>query len=318
MNEFLSAVVATRSLEPYLDARDLVAIVACIEATVPFRLPNERGESSLHLLSERVGEVNTTLGLDLAGRELDEIVRDAAVIGNRDVASFSEPDPSHFLSTTWLLIEESNAQLAEVGIYSLVEYREALSRMEKFLSHLNPNSIFHNHPGLLSDAEFEDLRRAAKRNLEFASRYLGMKLVSVAMVESLAKESGGDCPVSMLLGDMQSPFGKPSRIEDLIVKTPSDSAKVDPQMLVVLEGGRSRDMAVDLSASPLTAIIYKTLGEDGMDAALKLAQKMFVNEISAGEFLRSLDGGMVRRLAEGCAKMAPSRRNRLLKLASTL
>src|SRR5205085_7269204 len=140
----------------------------------------------------------------------------------------SEADPGRFLSTTWLLIEESNAPLAAVGIYSIQEYRGALSRMEKFLGSLNPDSIFHNYKGTPGEFEFGVLRAAARRNVDFACKYLGMKIAGIAIVEALAQATGGDCPVSMLLGDIRSPYGKPDRVEDFLPPPPPiDESELD-------------------------------------------------------------------------------------------
>ena len=105
----------------------------------------------------------------------------------RSVSSFSEADPAVFLSTTWLLIEESNAPLAAVGIYSVRDYRVALSRMEGFLGSLNPDSVFRDYNGTPDAATFTALRNAARKNLEFATKYLRMKIVSISVVEALAQ-----------------------------------------------------------------------------------------------------------------------------------
>ena len=318
MNEFLSAVVATRTLEPYMTWQDIIAIVACIEATIPFRMKNAAGHAMLDVLAERVQAVSNSVGLQSDAAEIERVVTDAAVLSNRDVASFSESDPGRFLSTTWLLIEESNAPLAAVGIYSVQEYRGALSRMEKFLGSLNPDSIFHSYHGSPDKVQFAVLRAAAQRNCEFAGKYLGLKIVGIALVEALARITGGDCPVSMLLGDIRSPYGKPDRVEDFLPQPPSDESGLDSKMLDVLEKGRAKESASDLTASPLTAYIYRSLGEAGTLRALAQARKMFADELSPREFIRGLDGGMVRTLTEACARIAISRREALLELAQSV
>ena len=235
MNEFLSAIVATRTLEPYLPVQDIIAIVAYIEMTIPFRMTKASGRDMLDVLAERVGEVSKAVGLEATPTEISRVVTDATVLSNRDVSSFSEADPGRFLSTTWLLIEESNAPLAAVGMYSIEQYRGALSRMEKFLGSLNPDSVFHDYQGTPGESEFGVLRAAARRNLEFATKYLGLKIVGISIVEALAQLTGGDCPVSMLLGDIRSPYGKPDRVEDFLPPLPADESHLDKQILDVLE-----------------------------------------------------------------------------------
>ncbi len=318
MNEFLSAVVATRTLTPYLPLADIIAIVTCIEATIPFRMRNAAGREMLEMLAERVAEVSRAVGLAPDAADIDCAVTDAAVLSNRDVSSFAEADPGRFLSTTWMLIEESNAPLAAVGIYSIQEYRSALSRMEKFLASLNPESIFHSFKGVPNADQFEGLRAAARYNIAFASRYLGKKIVSIAVVEALAQVTGGDCPVSMLLGDIRSAYGRPDRAEDFLPPPAADESRLDAQLLDVLEKGRTKESASDLAVSPLTAYVYRSLGEAGTEAALAQAGKMFAGELPARDFLGGLERGMVRSLTEACAKIAVSRREALLNLAQSL
>lgn len=317
MNEFLSAVVAVRLLEPHLPLAELLAIVACIEATIPFRGVDANGKGPYLRLAERLQQANQALGIGVSDTDIDRMVVDAVVMANKDVSSFSEPDPGTFLSTTWLLIEESNAPMAAVGIYSIQDYRAALGRMEKFLSTLNPDHVFHQYQRTPDDKAFADLRAATRRNLEFATNYLGAKIVSISVVEALALLTGGNCPISMFLGDIRSAYGKPDRAEDFLPAVP-DGAKLDAQLVRVLEHGRSRESSSDLTASPLTAFIYRYLGHEGTLRALQSAKRMFVNEITPDVFLAGLHPDMVRALIHACARIALSREMPLRELERTL
>jgi hypothetical protein len=307
-------VVAVRTLEPYLPMKDLIAIVACIESTIPFRVNNAAGRSPSAVLAERVREVSAAMGLTPDSAEVERVVKDATLLSNKDVSSFSEADPAVFLSTTWLLIEESNAPLAAVGIYSVRDYRVALSRMEGFLGSLNPDSVFRDYNGTPDAATFTALRNAARKNLEFATKYLRMKIVSISVVEALAQATGGDCPVSMMLGDIRSNYGRPDRVEDFLPPPEIDDALLDAQLLDVLDKGRSKESASDLTASPLTAWVYRSLGNDGAAHALPEAKRMFAGELAPRAFLAGLDATMVRRLIDACAHLAISRRDALLEL----
>lgn len=314
MNEFLSAVVAVRTLEPYLPVKDLIAIVACIESTIPFRVNNAAGCSPSVVLAERVRDVSTAMGLAPDAAEVERVVKDATLLANKDVSSFSEADPAVFLSTTWLLIEESNAPLAAVGIYSVRDYRVALSRMEGFLGSLNPDAVFRDYNNTPDAAAFAALRAAARSNLEFATRYLRMKIVSISVVEALAQATGGDCPVSMMLGDIRSNYGRPDRVEDFLPPPAIDDAQLDAQLLSVLDKGRSKESASDLTASPLTAWVYRSLGNEGAARVLPEAKRMFAGELTPRAFLDGLDKTMVRAMIEACAQLAISRRDALLEL----
>jgi hypothetical protein len=317
MNEFLSAVVAVRMLQPRLPLTDLIAIVCCIEATVPFRGSGADGREPMDVLAQRVREVVKSLRLSLGEAELARIMNDAVRLANRDVGSFSEADPGTFLSTTWLLIEESNAPLAAVGVYSIQDYRGALSRMEKFLGTLNPDHVFHRHRDTPGAAEFEALRDAARRNLRFAADYLGAKLLGIGIVEALALASGGDGPVSMFLGDIRSREGRPDRAEDFLPVAPGVEHP-NSALLTVLEGGRAKESARDLTDSPLTAFVYRCLGEDGTAAAAREVKKMFAGDLAPLDFLKGLDRQLVRAVTGACARIALSRREALLALEKTI
>ncbi len=316
MNEFLSAVVATRTLEPYLALEDMVAIVACIESTIPFRMKNAAGRDTLDELALRIGAAGNAVGLPLSAAQIQRMVTDAAVLSNHDVASFAEADPGRFLSTTWLLIKESNTPLAAADIYSIKEHRSALSRMEKFLRLLNPDSVFHDYRGTPCASDFAALQGAARRNLALATRYLGLKIVGIAAVEALAQATGGDCPVSMLLGDVRSRHSKPDRVEDFLPPPPADGPPLDGELLKVLEKGYKAS-AGDLAASPLTAWIYRCLGNEGCARALEAARNMFEGQLAPHDFFNALGSGTVRALAEACARIAITRRDALLAIAQS-
>lgn len=311
MNEFLSAIVGTRLLQPYLRVADLIYIASCIEATVPFRGPCPTGQTTFERAAERVAAISQSLhaGLDEAG--IHRMVIDAVLMANRDVASFSLADPGHFLATTWQLIEESNAPLAAVGVYSISEYRGALMRMEKFLATLNPDHVFHSYLGTPNARDFAALQAATRKNLAFSVAYLGAKIVSIALIEALALETGGDCPVAMLLGDIRSPYGIPDRVENFLPPLEGNGQPTDPALLAIFEKGRARESAHDLTVSPLTAYVYRYEGQAGAIRALEQAKKMFSGEQTPRQFLASLKPALVRSVAGACAHIAISRSAKL-------
>lgn len=323
MNEFLSAVVAVRMLQPHLPMRELVAIVACIEATIPFRGLDAQGRDMPRALAERVRRQVHKLAKQMPGENIElhvaEILKDAGKVAKRDVAGFAEPNPAKFLSGTWLLIEESNAPLAAgSGVYTLQDYRGALARMEKFLGGLNPENVFHPFDNFLGEAAYAELRAAARKNITFACDYLGAKITSIAIIEALALETGGNGPASMFLGDIHSADGgRPNRLEDFL-PSPPKSAPIDYVLLGVLEKGRSQESRYDLTASPLTAFMYRSLGHEGTKHAYVQAKRMFAGELPAHGFLQSLDREMVEAVIDACAMIAISRRQSLQELKAVL
>lgn len=325
MNEFLSAVVAARLLQSHLAPQDLLAVLACIEATIPFRATGMDGVTRVDKLALRVYRqyqvLGETLGLerDPAATQayVDRVVADAVGLANRDLGSFAHADPVAFLSSTWQLIDESNVPLTRVGVYSLRQYRDVLMRMEGFLGMLNPESVFLRYQDTPSAADAAALCVAATRNIAFACDFLDAKVASVAIVEALALSTGTDCPVSMFLGDISSAYGRPDRVEDFLPKAPLH-AHVDSDLLGVFETGRTLASNNDMTASPLTAFVYRYQGYEGTRKALRHARDMFAGLLSPQGFLQTLNRDMVCAIIRACAHIALSRSDALRELEHTL
>ena len=320
-NEFLSAVVAARLLAPHLDLENLIAMVACIEATIPFRAPVASGETAPDILAKRVAEQHRQwLGpVDAAATSVfvSTTLRAAVALGNRDVSGFAKSDPGVFLSSTWLLIDESNAQLANPGVYSVQEYRGALVRMGSFLGSLDATTIFQCYQDSPSKDEIANLAGTARRNIDFACEFLDAKITSIAIIEALVLSTGRDCPISMFLGDIRSDLGRPDRVEDFLPEIPL-TQMVNSELLHVYEKGRPLESNNDLTASPLTAFIYRCLGHAGTRNAFEQAQLMFAGALEPTAFLRGLRKDMVLGILHACAQIAFSRRTALLELATSL
>lgn len=319
LNEFLSAVVAARLLQAHLRAADLVVVIACMEATIAFRKPDGHGRTAVERLACRVHQqyrlLFPQLGDDAVAARVTSALWDVVALANRDVGSFTESDPGLFLSTTWLLIEESNAPLAVAGMYSVQEYRLGLARMEGFLSGLDPMAIFQCYQGYPAPGEVARLGAAARRNIAFACDFLGAKIASIAIVEALALCTGTDGPISMFLGDIRSNCGRPQRVEDFLPPV-GNTAVVNPDLLRVLEQGRTLESAHDLTGSPITAFVYRCIGHAGIAHVLEQARKMFDASLSPGAFLQLLDRPMVRAITLACSHIALSRSAALRQLAA--
>lgn len=321
LNEFLSAVVAARTLLAHLRSDDLLAVVACIEATIPFRQPDATGHSAADRLAARVRAQHRHLYPGVSDAAVETFVQrtliEAIKLTNRDVGSFAEDDPGLFLSNTWLLIEESNAPLTLPDRYTLHEYRLGLTRMEGFLRRLDPSHIFQHYQGYPDAKTMEHLHAAAARNIGFACDFLGAKIVSIAVVEALARCTGTDGPISMFLGDIRNPHGRPERAEHYLPQVEA-SQVFDAELLRVFEKGRTLESTNDLTSSPLTAFMYRSLGHAGTQQALAHARRMFDDSLTPHAFLQALDRNMVRATIDACSRIAVSRKAALQELAQAL
>lgn len=310
LNEFLSAIVATNLLVPFLTTKDLLAVITNIEATIPFRKADAQGVCFAARLAKRVKK--TCEGLEAFNDQpsietfLNEVMIDSIDLANKDVGGFAEKNPAKFLSSTWQLIEESNAPLNSVSFYTIQDYRGSLIRMDKFLSSLSADQIFHQYANTPAQDKLASLYLTAKKNIAFSCQYLGAKITSIAIIEALALETGGNCPVSMLLGDIHCDNGNPDRAENFLPRV-DVHPNLNTELLDVLEGGRAEETKHDLTSSPLTAFVYRSLGDQGVTEALLNANKMFNQERSRMEFLMALNQTMLLSIISACGHIAISR-----------
>ena len=317
MNEFLSALVMHRRLSGALRDRDLVPATACVEATIPFRKPDKEGRTPAEQLEARLKTANDQLGLGLSQETIEQIVQWAVTFANRDVANFSEREVTRFLDNTWKLLPETNPSLRTLGVYSIRSYRIALQKMNGFLRSLDPSTIFAHYHGAPPEEEYRAMVARGERNVTTAREYLGIKLLTAAVLEALAEISGGDMPISLFMGDIGAQE-KGSRLEDYLpAYSPPAGLRLDHTLHDLLAHGRASASSFDLQNSPLSLYIYLHLGADGFRDFLEAAQKMFAGSLSARDFLDSLPGQMVATVAEGCAQMAFTRREELFSYAAT-
>lgn len=321
LNEFLSAVLAAKLLAPFITLKDLLAVISNIEATIPFRKADAQGVDFATRLAQRVKKTCEDLNAFKDNQAIEvfvnEVIIDAILLANKDVSGFAEHDSAKFLASTWQLIEESNTLLNSVSFYTIQDYRASLLRMEKFLSGLSADQISHQYLNTPPQGEIKALHLTAEKNIAFACQYLSTKIATIAIIEAIALETGGNCPVSMLLGDISCNDGKPDRAENFLPKGDTHQ-NLNTELLAVLEGGRAEESKHDLTSSPLTAFVYRSLGDQRMTSALNDANKMFNQERSSLEFLMRLDITMVLSIISACGHIAISRSAELTKLYNAI
>ena len=314
LNEFLSALVMDVEFEGKISDRDLLITTASIEATIPFRGKNKEGLWPPDILKNRIDRTNETFSLGLKEEEIDHAVTTAVTFANRDVRNFAEDDVGRFLDNTWKLLPETNPSLRMSGQYSIVNYRIALQKMEGFLGFLDPEAIFCRYKGVPSPEECEAIVRLARRNVDVATDYLGIKLLTAAILEALAELTGGDTPVSFFMGDIKAQE-KGGRIEHFLPNPPDKStADTDETLYNLLAYGRASSSSFDLQNSPLSLFIYSSLGSADYSERLRSAKKMFSGEMSHRAFLDEFPRGLISSVAHACGEMAFTRKESLANL----
>ncbi len=305
LNELASALVAARELEGVLTRHQLLAIAACIEATIPFR--DGEGDE----LTQRL------IALGVSHNDVEVMVRRAVRLSNNDVGNFAEEDPARFLDNTWKLLPETNPTLLMPTTYGVHDYRVALMKMELFLSRLPAERVFHAWGGEPAPEVHARRVELARRNLDFAVRYLRAKLYSTSIIEALALESGGDAPIDFFMGGIPEAGGPPMRrIEHFLPNLPL-ADELEPVLRRLLDGGRSTASSFDTSPSPLAAFLYCALGEARTNAGFEDCKRWWAGALTATEFLNAQPAFTTRAIALAAIEIATTRQESLLSLAKT-
>ncbi|MEB3278359.1 MAG: hypothetical protein VKK42_05485 [Lyngbya sp.] len=315
-NEFLSALVAAKVLEPFLPSKFILQIVACIEATIPFRTPNTEGLSNSDILYRRLQTITQQLGLKLTQEDLKATIIRSVRLSNRDVGSFAHPNPARFLDNTWNLLPETNHHLKYSSSYTINQYRTALQKMEGFLNFIKPEVIFHQFQGYPEDEIYHHLVDRARKNIEVGRLYLGSKLFTIAFLEALSLRFGRVIPVSTLMGEMPTENFVAASLVDFLpeISHPHQPKnELEQQVLTLLDKGRTQSASYDIKNSPLATYMVKSMGFDEIRHQRNRAQEFFQNVISAEEFLAGCDAYVKTTVTDGIVKLFDSRKTALCR-----
>jgi hypothetical protein len=316
LNEFLSAVVAIKYLEPFLTKKQLAIIAVSIELTIPFRPETEIW--SLNQIYENLKRLNQKYFLDFQEPEIENAIKLAVEIANADVLNFSDADKGRFLDNTWLLIfETNNIQTNLDGYsYSVIKYREGIMKTEGFINNLNSEHVFKQYKGVPNDEIFNYLKLKVKENLEVAKEYLQIKLLVATILEAFAIITGDDVPVALLTGGIRNRSTRQvERAEDhLPAPTPLyEDIYCQPDVLNLLEQGRSSEISFDMKNSPLSSFVYRSLGSKRCKELMEKVRLLYAEKIYYYEFLEAIEKPVLSALAKACAKLAVTRAKALSK-----
>ena len=316
-NEFLSAVIAAKSLEPFLPASTIAEITACIEATIPFRPLSPSGLSAIELLHQRLITINRDFHLGWSHAEIVEIVKRSVRLANRDVENFASPNSSNFLDNTWNLMPETNHELTNVNSYTVAGYRKSLQKMEGFLNCLKPELVFQQFMQEPDDETYANLIARTRKNIEVAKLYLGVKLITIAILEALSHRLGSDIPLSTMMGELRAPGFPTSVLEDYLpnkqIAYPLES-QLQREVLDLLEIGRNQESPYDIKNSPVSTFIIKSIGFAETEKFLKKAHEFFAGHISSEEFLSYCAPDVIDTITAGVMKLFDSRKRALGKV----
>jgi len=316
-NEFLSAIVAVRSLEGVISRKNLMKMAVCIEATIPFR-KDQNGRSSMDMLYKRLCNVNKKYVLDFSEDELVESIKHAVDLANRDVGGFHSKHETKFLEDTWNLLTESNYKL-RFPLYTINNFCCAIREQYNFFSFLRPELIFssfRNHP---DEFTLKDMTIKAAENLECATSYLRVKLLAASILAAIATLTGGDVPISFFVGDRPSETHRSITFEDFLliprVKVPTKNLNM--KVYQMFDSGRAGKSLFDIARSPLSAYIYIILGESGVDELFEHAL-LPMDATCAKTLLSKLPRDMLKQVTYCSSKIAQTRAIRIKAMYETL
>lgn len=315
-NEFLSALLALKVMSEVLSKKELLMVCVCIEATIPFRAKT----NAIEVLEKRLNYVNVKHSLGIERSELNAGIKRAVILANKDVGSFSHEEVALFLEETWQLLPETNTRLITSSMYTIREYRNALFKMERFLSNLQAESIYCSYDGHPVVAEIKKFTECAQNNLRLGCYYLQVKLYTVAILEALSDITGGDVPLIFFMGDLRHESSIPKMelfLDKKRISLPEAKDK-NPVITDLLTFGRASDSVYDTKASPLSAFLYDFLGEKKIIQHYQEAKDLFLGKLSAENFLLNQNEELVDSIANACAQVAYTRKTRLESIRNIL
>jgi hypothetical protein len=312
-NEFLSALAGAKILESFLPPKIIAQIVACIEATIPFR--GNFAES----LCQRLEETNENLSLGITEEEIEQTIRSAVRLANRDVVGFAATKSVVFLDNTWNLLPETNHNLYNHTSYTITEYRAALEKTEAFLNLLVPEAIFPYFRGEPNPETYQELLAITRHNLAVGRLYLLTKIVTLSLFEAISLRIGKDVALSSLVGELPSQQQSNLRLghfihndNDVSEKNHQFQTAIENEVLSLLEEGRSRSFGYDIRESPMSAFLVRTMGFEEVRKFRNLATEFFQQRISGEEFISKYPPHIVQKIIAAIVQVMDIRKNRLL------
>jgi hypothetical protein len=349
-NEFLSAAIAVRELEPLLTVEQLACVAACVEATIPFR-PDEDvdGEkrTAMDRLHDNLAKTVREMNLNMTDDEIVKVVQRAVLMSNEDVGNFGTIDLMWFLDNTWMLLPETNEALRHEYLYTVEEFQHAVFKMNAFFGFLNPALVFQEFRGVPDKAELAEKNANAARNVLLGAKYVAAKLISISFIAAVAELTGGDAPICLFMGDLPSRRGQSRRLVDALPYENSQTARresllrhharrtkdsfdsdneclggdersnpvCDEIIYELLAQGRRKETRFDVKQSPLAAYFYAHLGDEGVARVLSEVTVYPMNQEVAVQLLKALPRHAVLHVTEEMAPLALSRKEEILALA---
>jgi hypothetical protein len=305
-NEFLSALVAAKSMEQAIDLQSLTHMAACIEATIPFRSWPVGGAKPSELLRQKLQKVSEKFGFGWDSSQLDASVVRTVRLANRDVENFAHPASAEFLNNTWNLMPETNHELLGAYSYTVSGYRKSLQKMENFMVELTPQVVFQQYQMEPQARLFEEMLARTEKNLAVGRLYLGSKLLSIAIIEAVSLRLGSEIPLATMMGELPQRGSIDAQLETFLplVPTPFQAqSQLEEEVLALLETGRTLESDYDVKHSPVAAFVVRSIGFARSRQLLEQARAFFKHQITGEQFLQACNADIVDAIVNGACRV---------------
>lgn len=319
-NEFLSALAAASVLSPFTNLSHIVQIAACIEATIPFRKKIGNKTAADRLL-DRVKATDKQWKLGFSQKEFSIILRRAVKMANQDVSNFGGESATRFLKNTWELVPEINPMLRSPAGYSVDGYREALQKMERFFTNLDPQAVFQRFDAEPSEEEYAALTGNAAARIEEARYYFRLKLISLGMLEALSGTLGKNLGLPILMGELSNLGSFEDRVEKFLPVLDGKNTRGDEmeiRLLRLLEKNAEQEAEVGLKSSPLTAFLLRIAGLKPLLKMWPLTEEFFKDQGKARDFLEAVPGEAVGLVSDAISVLLQRRAHRISTFVGSL
>jgi hypothetical protein len=310
MDVFLSAIVAVNFLREKLTRKQLAELLACMEATIPFRRSDESGELPVEKLYHRLAQVNEEHALGFSEAELELSCQQAADLHNRYLGNFAttSTDSHKYLDHLWSILPERYTTLRRHTLYSLDDFYFAVLDMRKFTASYEKIITYATFRGVPPESKIQEFNTLFLRNHHLGLEYLKIRALGLGTIVAFATLTGGaHVPKSLFFGDTQpNRNAQMSCLADGLPELESIASDCNPQVYHILSKGRGADTTFDHRNAPVAAFVYGTLGETGVATTFENCVHPMTAE-SSWTLLESLPNDLVGTVGRAIANVAMSR-----------
>lgn len=312
-NEFLSALMAAKILQPYLPLSLITRIVTMIELTIPFRQTKNENETIPKQLQKRLEKVNQEFDLDLSQANIIITICQAVKLGNLDVIGFGASNIKVFINNTWLLLPETNHCLYDSQKYTIEDYRLALENTNKFINFISPNLVFnryHNEPDLIT---FQELIKNCKNNLNISRLYLQIKLTTIAILEALSLHFCPNIPLNFFWNASNHPNLKCFSIFDFLppILPYQPQNQTEKLILELLTFESQGNIFPDISHSLFTIFILNYISFDTIVKHKSQCDNFFSRQLTPQDFLSLFPPSLISILSGSIEQLLQQKQDSL-------